>query len=81
MESPQFPEKVWQLGVEGEVIARVFVDEDGNPVKIKILKSSNSMLVAPVTEAVMKWKFSPATMSKGPIAAWVTIPLKFKKNK
>ncbi len=80
MEQPHFPDSIRISGVEGQVIVRVFVDERGNPVKVRVVKSTSSLLEGPVVEAVMRWKFSPATMSKQPVAAWITIPLKFKKN-
>lgn len=81
LEKPQFAPFVWKTGVEAQVVIRVLIDTDGNPVDAQVLKSTNSIFEGPVIDAVMKSKFAPAQMGQGPVSAWLTIPFKMKQPK
>jgi TonB family protein len=80
LEKPEFPDFAVHAKLEGQVIARVLIDAQGNPIQIKILKSSNSVFNNPVINAIKKSTFTPGKMSTGPVSAWLTIPFKFKSN-
>jgi protein TonB len=79
LEKPEFPSFVWKMGIEGQVVVRVLIDINGKPLDSQILKSTNSIFEQPVIDAVMKSQFTPARMGQGPVAAWLTIPFKFKQ--
>jgi protein TonB len=79
LEKPQFPSFVWKIGVEGQVVVRVLIDANGKPLDSQILKSTNPVFEQPVVDAVMKSQFNPAQMGQGPVAAWLTIPFKFRQ--
>ena len=81
LEKPEFPSFVWKMGVEGQVVVRVLIDANGKPLDSQILKSTNPVFEQPVIDAVMKSQFNPAQMGQGPVAAWLTIPFKFKQPK
>jgi protein TonB len=81
LEKPQFPNFVWKLGIEGQVVVRVLIDANGKPLDSQILKSTNPVFEEPVVDAVMKSQFNPAQMGQGPVAAWLTIPFKFRQPK
>jgi protein TonB len=81
LEKPEFPGFVWKMGIEGQVVVRVLIDPNGKPLDSQILKSSNSVFEQPVIDAVMKSQFIPAQMGQGPVAAWLTIPFKFRQPK
>jgi protein TonB len=81
LEKPQFSPFVWKTGVEAQVVIRVLIDTDGNPVDTQVLKSTSSVFEGPVIDAVMKSKFTPAQMGQGPVSAWLTIPFKMKQPK
>ena len=81
LEKPEFPTFVWKLGIEGQVVVRVLIDANGKPLDSQILKSTNSVFEQPVIDAVMKSQFNPAQMGQGPVAAWLTIPFKFRQPK
>jgi len=79
LEKPEFPSFVWKMGIEGQVVVRVLIDINGRPLDSQILKSTNPIFEQPVIDAVMKSQFAPARMGQGPVAAWLTIPFKFKQ--
>jgi protein TonB len=81
LEKPAFPGFVWKMGMEGQVVLRVLIDPSGKPLDSQILKSTNSVFEQPVIDAVMKSQFLPAQMGQGPVAAWLTIPFRFKQPK
>ncbi len=79
LEKPEFPNFVWKMGGEGQVVVRVLIDANGKPLDSQILKSTNPVFEQPVVDAVMKSQFNPAQMGQGPVAAWLTIPFKFRQ--
>jgi protein TonB len=81
LEKPEFPGFVWKMGIEGQVVVRVLIDPNGKPLDSQILKSTNTVFEQPVIDAVMKSQFNPAQMGPGPVAAWLTIPFKFRQPK
>ena len=81
LEKPEFPGVVWKMGIEGQVVVRVLIDPTGKPLDSQILKSTNPVFEQPVVDAVMKSQFTPAEMGQGPVAAWLTIPFKFRQPK
>jgi len=81
LEKPEFSSFVWKMGGEGQVVVRVLIDANGKPLDSQILKSTNTVFEQPVIDAVMKSQFNPAQMGQGPVAAWLTIPFKFRQPK
>ena len=81
LEKPEFPSFVWKIGGEGQVVIRVLIDANGKPLDSQILKSTNPVFERPVIDAVMKSQFNPAQMGQGPVAAWLTIPFRFRQPK
>lgn len=69
------------LSGDGQVVVKVLIDAEGKPVETKILKSTNKALDAAAVDAVMRSQYSPAQMGQGPVAAWLTIPFKFRSAK
>jgi TonB family protein len=79
LEKPIFSPFVWKTVLEAQVVIRVLIDTDGNPVDTQILKSTAGVFEGPVIDAVLKSKFAPAQMGQGPVSAWLTIPFKMKQ--
>ncbi|MEW6512002.1 MAG: TonB family protein [Bacteroidota bacterium] len=77
LEKPRFSSLAFEQGIEGQVIVQVRIDASGKPLQTLTLRSTNDLLTQPVIEAVMRSEFSPAEMSTGPVASWLTIPFKF----
>ncbi len=53
------------------------VDAKGEPTDISVAYASDDALVAPVIEAVGRWKFTPATRDGVPVATKVLLPVRF----
>ena len=75
---PKYPELAQKLRLEGRVVVRIWVDKNGKPKQVVILKSDNEIFNESATEAAWQFVFTPGYVSTGPVATWVAIPFKFK---
>ena len=76
---PDYPEAARKDGKEGRVLLRVLVDEEGKSKLVEISLSSGSRLLDhAATEAIKRWRFSPARYGDSPTASWVKIPVDFR---
>ena len=74
-----YPEIARKAGVEGRVIVHVLVDERGNVVATKILKSlGNNGCDEAAVRAIKSVKWKPAMQRDRPVKVWVAIPVIFK---
>ncbi len=75
----KYPEIARKVGIEGRVIVHVLVDEKGNVVKTKILKSlGHSGCDEAAVNAIRSVKWKPAKQRDKPVKVWVSIPVIFK---
>ncbi len=75
---PKYPELAMRAGLEGKVWVKIWVDKEGRPKQVVILKSDAEIFNEPSIEAAKQWVFTPAYMNNGPVAVWVSIPFRFK---
>jgi len=75
---PKYPELAMRAGLEGKVWVKIWVDKEGKPKQVVILKSDAEIFNEPAVEAAKQWGFTPAYMNNGPVAVWVSIPFRFK---
>ena len=74
---PIYPEKLRNNRVEGLVIVKFIVDEDGNVVDPKIESSTHTGFNQSAIDAIEKWKFTPG-ISKGQVVkTTMRIPFRF----
>jgi TonB family protein len=76
----KYPELAMKAGIEGKTVAQVYVDKDGEIVKVNFLKAVNPILDAEVMRVLTEeTEFSPAKQ-KGDkaIAGAIVIPFNFK---
>lgn len=73
-----YPEDARRKGIEGEVIVRALIDEEGKQTKTLIEHSDNSLLNDAALNAVKQTKFTPAIQKGKSIKCWVSIPIRFK---
>jgi len=73
---PEYPEIAREAGVEGTVLVRVLVGEDGF-VKDMIIIQSVPMLDEAAADAAWTAVFKPALQKDRPVAVWMVIPLEF----
>lgn len=73
-----YPPMALRNRIEGTVILRVLVGEDGSVKDIEIDKPSGSHdLDRAAREAVMKWKFKPGMRGGMAYAGWARVPISF----
>ncbi|SMD10044.1 energy transducer TonB [Sporomusa malonica] len=78
---PAYPEPARQAGIEGTVVLRIEILENGRAGQVSIYKSSGSgLLDAAAVAAVQHWRFVPAKMqgTGQSIACQTTMPVVFK---
>ena len=73
-----YPEIAKRAGVQGRVYVKAFVDENGNVVKVDILKGIGAGCDEAARDAVMKTKFKPGRQRGKPVKVQVSIPVVFK---
>jgi TonB family protein len=77
---PEYPEMARELGVEGRVVLRVLVLEDGTVGRVQVIETPNPILVDEAITAVRKSMFFPATRNGIPCCGTMTIPFIFDKQ-
>ena len=76
---PPYPLAARKRGIEGQVLLRARVQEDGYCSLVETKQSSGyTLLDSAAVETVKKWRFAPATLSGAPIVSWVEVPITFR---
>lgn len=77
--TPRYPPQCLRMEIEGRVVIRALVGEDGRPQDVAVLKSSgNAALDQSAIDAVKRWRFAAARRDGVPVRAWVKVPVDFK---
>jgi hypothetical protein len=66
-----------QACIEGKVIVRLLMDENGKYMKHIILKTAHPMCTEAVEPVLHLIRFTPALIEGKAVKTWVTIPFKF----
>jgi periplasmic protein TonB len=75
---PRYPDSARRRGVEGTVIIKAYVTEQGRVEQVQVERSAgHADLDAAAAEAVGRWRFEPARRGRQAIAMWVSIPVRF----
>jgi len=75
---PVYPRLSQRLKEHGEVLLRVRVGVDGEPLEISLQQSSgHARLDQAAQKAVSQWRFEPAKSNGKPVIAWVVVPFEF----
>jgi protein TonB len=75
---PNYPELAMRAGLEGKVWVKIWVDKEGKPRDVVILKSDAEIFNEPAIAAARQFLFTPAYMNNGPVDVWVSVPFNFK---
>jgi len=73
-----YPDSARAYGIEGRVVARILIDEEGNYLKHKITSEGDTLLAQAVAAHLSDLKFTPAIQNGEPIKYWINIPFNFK---
>jgi periplasmic protein TonB len=75
---PRYPDSARRRGIEGTVIVKAYVTEQGRVEQVQVEQSAgHADLDRAAVEAVGRWRFEPARRGRLPVAMWVSIPVKF----
>lgn len=76
--TPRYPELLVRAGIEGKVWVKIWVNKQGRPHEVRIVKSDHDLFSDAAVEAAKQFLFTPAYTSGGPVSVWVTVPFSFK---
>lgn len=77
--APEYPSQAKRRGMEGLVMLRVVVTEEGLARTVSVAKTSGfAMLDSSAVETVRRWKFIPARQGNQPVTAQVMVPIEFR---
>lgn len=75
---PDYPSLLQDEGIGGVVWIKVWVEVDGKPSQITLLRGSGyRMLDDSALRAVQTWRFHPAKQGEQALASWVEFPVRF----
>lgn len=78
---PVYPEVAREVGIEGTVLLRLLVAEDGAVIEVDIIQSNVTLTMGEAAmAAARKYKFTPAKQRNVPVKAHVALPIIFKLN-
>jgi periplasmic protein TonB len=76
---PTYPSTARRLGIQGTVLLRVFVLDDGRVGEIQVQKSAGHPdLDRAASDAVKRWRFDPARKGNENVSTWVLLPVEFR---
>ncbi len=76
--APEYPRLLREQGLGGTVWLKVWVDAEGHPADIRLLKGSGYRLLDDAAlSAVRQWRFLPARTGEQSHASWVEFPIQF----
>jgi TonB family protein len=75
---PQFSEEAKHAKYSGHVLVYLFVDKEGNPTHVRVVKSEGMGLDEKAVEAVRQYKFKPATFMGQPVTVDLYVDVNFQ---
>lgn len=75
---PVYPEEARKALVQGVVVLRVRINEEGLVEQIMIMKSESGLLNQPAIDAVKKWKYEPLLIEGKPTPAVFNVTVAFR---
>lgn len=75
----RFPVEAIRKHLQGTVLLRVLVDENGNPVDVEVEHSSGSPILdrSAKAQVLAGWQFQPAMVDGRQVRAWARVPVTF----
>jgi protein TonB len=76
----EFPSDVARMGIEGRVVAKLYIDDNGNVRLVKIVQRAGHGLDELARDALKQYKFSPARTSDGKaVPTYITFTYVFEQ--
>lgn len=76
-----YPKEAAKNGIEGKVLLKVLVDQNGNIAESKIVEGAPKLLAASVEKHISSLTFSPGEKNGKAVSTWMTLPFQFKLSK
>jgi protein TonB len=73
-----YPDFAQRAGVEGRVLIYAQVDERGNVVQTRVMKSLGTGCDEAAEKAIRSVKWKPAMQRDTPVKVWIMVPVEFK---
>ena len=77
---PKYPKSLSREGINGIVSVTCVIDETGKVTDAKATKTTHVDFVKPALDAILNWKFKPATKDGKPVKVRVVIPFHFNNE-
>ncbi|HEX2205759.1 MAG TPA: energy transducer TonB [Longimicrobium sp.] len=75
----QYPEELWDAGVEGETTLRLFIDATGAVDSARVEKGSGyAAFDSAALAGSREMRFEPARRGEEAVSAWFLLPVKFE---
>jgi TonB family protein len=78
---PVYPEEAKKKGIEGLVVLRLRLDEEGKSGDVEVVQGQPEGLTEAAIAAVKAWRYAPATEGGMPVAVTYTVTINFKLDK
>ncbi len=75
---PVYPEMAKKAGIEGRVVIKALVNEEGRVTYVEVIQSTNPIFDEPAKRAAMEFLFRPGMQRDRPVKVWVAIPFRFQ---
>jgi len=75
-----YPPEAKRKEVEGEVVLRVLIDDDGSVAKVEVLTDPGEGLAAAAVKAIRDFKFNPARLNGTAVATTITFTVGFEMH-
>lgn len=79
--APEYTELARAARLQGVVILRTAIDQEGNVVDVDVLKGLHMGLTEAAVDAVKQWKFEPATIDGEPIPVSYNVTVNYRLDK
>lgn len=76
--APEYPDELNDAKVQGRVVVEIVIDKSGAVVEAEIVKTDDYRFNKPTVDAVLNWKYKPATLKGKPISSRWTVTVAFK---
>jgi protein TonB len=74
---PSYPQVARAAGIQGRVVLRAVVGTDGSVERVQVVSSPHPLLAQAAEDAVMGWRYRPATWHGRPVRVWFTVRVDF----
>lgn len=76
-----YPEELWDEGIEGETVLKLFVSREGRVDTVQIEKSSGyAAFDSAAVYGAQVLRFEPARRGEDSVATWVLLPVQFDRS-